>query len=142
MNTRNNTNKFHQKSVSNQKNQWDTNKIESNSTCVVYLSIKKNNVFVNVTDIKGQTIIKFSSGLIQKNKSKKQLPSIIKWIFEKLSYFVKNNFNHVKLIIKAPRTKSFFYLRELKRKRLPIIYFENRIPLAHNGCRSPKKRRI
>lgn len=58
--------------------------LNKNPICIIYLSVKKNNIFVNLTDTKGQTIIKFSTGLptIQKNssgtKSKKQLASIIK----------------------------------------------------------------
>lgn len=130
------------KKVSWQVNKNHVTKIGKSPMCIIFLSAKKNNVFINLTDLKGHTIIKFSSGIIQKNNSKKQLTWILKWIFEKLSYFVKNNFNFVKLIIKAPRTKSFFYLRELKRKRLPIISFQIRVPISHNGCRPPKKRRV
>lgn len=48
--------------------------------CILIFSVKKdgtnaNKIFVNVTNFKGQTIIKFSSGLIQKSGSKKQIKS-------------------------------------------------------------------
>jgi hypothetical protein len=36
--------------------------------CVIRMTLKKNNVFVNLTKTNGQTIIKFSAGLIQKKK--------------------------------------------------------------------------
>ncbi len=110
--------------------------------CIIRMTLKKNNVFVNLTNLKGQTIIKFTSGLIQKKKNKSKLRSIIKWIIEKLSFPVKNNFDCIKIIIKGHSVKSFSYLKELKRKKLKIIYFESRIPIIHNGCRPPKKRRI
>jgi len=48
--------------------------------CNLIFSVRRNgnacnNIFVNVTNLKGQTLIKFSSGLIQKRKSKKQIKS-------------------------------------------------------------------
>jgi ribosomal protein S11 len=108
-----------------------------------------NKIFVNVTNFKGQTIIKFSSGLIQKSGSKKQIKSnaVAKWIIEKLDFFLRNNFDCVKLIIKGHKS-IMAYLKEFKRKKLltkwatRIVDFQAIIPLVHNGCRPPKKRRI
>lgn len=110
--------------------------------CVIRMTLKKNNVSVNLTNLKGQTIIKFTSGLIQKKKSKSKLRSIIKWIIEKSSFSVKNNFDRAKVIIKGHSGKSSSYSKESKRKKLKIIYPESRIPVVHNGCRPPKKRRV
>jgi ribosomal protein S11 len=113
---------------------------------IVRITLKKNNVFMNVTDVKGHTIIKFSSGLVQKNakQNKKKLFSLVKFILNKISIFVKNNFDAIKIIIKGRGHKSFSFLKELKKKKLQskIIYFENKLPLVHNGCRPPKKRRL
>jgi len=36
--------------------------------CVIRMTLKDGNVFINVTNLKGQTIMKFSSGLIHKKK--------------------------------------------------------------------------
>ena len=60
------------------------------------------------------------------------------------NFFVKNNFDAIKIIIKGRGHKSFSFLKELKKKKLQskIIYFENKLPLVHNGCRPPKKRRL
>lgn len=46
--------------------------------CVIRMTLKKNNVSVNLTNLKGQTIIKYTSGLIQKKKNKSKLRSITK----------------------------------------------------------------
>lgn len=46
--------------------------------CVARMTLKKNNVFVNLTKTTGQTIIKFSAGLVQKKKNKKVLKPTIK----------------------------------------------------------------
>ncbi len=108
----------------------------------IRLTLKKNNMFANITNLKGQTIIKFSSGLIQKKKNKKQLRLAAKWIISKIGVFVKNNFFCVKVIVKGHGLRPFSYFKELKRKNLKIVSFKSRIPVVHNGCRPPKKRRI
>jgi ribosomal protein S11 len=116
--------------------------------CLVVMTLKKNNVFVNVTNLKGQvSVIKFSSGLIQKKKSKKTSQTAAKWMIEKVLLVVKNNlFDCVKMVIKGHTSKSVAYLRDFargaKRKKIKIISFQNFVPIAHNGCRPPKKRRI
>jgi hypothetical protein len=49
--------------------------------CVIRLALKKNNAFVNITNLNGQTLIKFSIGLIQKKNNttnKKQLRALVK----------------------------------------------------------------
>ncbi len=106
------------------------------------MTLKKNNVFVNLTKTTGETIIKFTAGLIQKKKNKKQIRSLIKWIFEKVAFFAKVNFNSVKIIIKGYSNTPFSYLKEIKRKKLKLVSYKHIIPILHNGCRPPKKRRI
>lgn len=107
------------------------------------MTLKKNNVFVNLTKTNGQTIIKFTAGLVQKKKNKKQLKTFITWIFEKISFFAKVNFDYVKIIIKGHTNKPFtLYLKEIKRKKFKLVSYQHIIPVIHNGCRPPKKRRL
>jgi ribosomal protein S11 len=130
---------------SKQKNLIKTNApLKHQYCCVVRFSMKKNNIFVNLTSLKGQTILKFSAGLIQKRKTKKELRSIVKFIIDKLSFFIKANFDCVKIIIKSDGSakKALSLFKYFKRKRLKIVYFKAHLPIVHNGCRAPKKRRI
>lgn len=116
--------------------------------CCVITTYKKNNVFVNVTNIKGdKSVIKFSSGLVQKKKSKKMLKSRAQWMIEKVMLVIKNNyFAAVKMVIKGKNAKGITYIREFarqaKRKKIKIISLENFVPISHNGCRLKKKRRV
>lgn len=112
--------------------------------CYIRMKLKENNVFVNVTNLKGQTIIKYSSGIISTkgNKNKKRSRAAIQWIIDKTSAFVKANFDCTKIIINAESVRSATYLKEYKRKKLDIVYFQSKIPTIHNGCRLPKKRKI
>ncbi len=119
-----------------------TSKSNDQYCCIIRMTLKKNNVFVNLTKTTGETIIKFTAGLIQKKKNKKQIRSLIKWIFEKVAFFAKVNFNSVKIIIKGYSNTPFSYLKEIKRKKLKLVSYKHIIPILHNGCRPPKKRRI
>lgn len=110
--------------------------------CYVIIKIKKNNVFINVTKLNGQTIVKYTTGLIQKRKNKKQIRSIVKWIIEKIAIFIKKNYNCIKIKIKGHTNKAISYLKEIKRKKIRIMTYENNTQIVHNGCRPPKKRRI
>jgi ribosomal protein S11 len=112
--------------------------------CVVRFSMKKNNIFVNLTNLKGQTILKFTAGLIQKRKTKKELRSIVKFIIDKISFFIKANFDCVKIFIKSDGSakKAMSLFKYFRRKKLKIVYFNAQLPIVHNGCRAPKKRRI
>ncbi len=127
--------KIHKNNITNLKD------IQSHA-CILKINLKKNNIFVNLTKTNGETIIKFTAGLIQKKKNKKQLRSLIKWIFEKITFFIQNNFNYVKIIIKGYNKTKPSYLKEIKRKKLKIISFQHIIPIIHNGRRLPKQRYI
>lgn len=131
-------------SFNKQETLTQTNSPSHHYCCVVRFSMKKNNVFVNLTSLKGRTILKFSAGLIQKRKTKKELRSIVKFIIDKISFFIKANFDCVKIYIKSDGSakKALSLFKYFKRKRLKIVYFKAQIPIAHNGCRAPKKRRI
>ena len=72
---------------------------------------------MNVHDIKGKTIIKFSSGLVQKNSNKKNLFSIAKFLLNKVRVFIKNNFYTVRIIIKGGGLKSLALIKQLQKQQ-------------------------
>lgn len=110
--------------------------------CCATIKIKKNNIFANITKLNGQTIIKYTTGLIQKKKNKKQQRTTAKWIIEKIGIFMKKNFSCAKIKIKGHTNKTISLLKEIKKKKIKILSYENNIKNVHNGCRPPKKRRI
>ena len=121
----------------------DSSFIPANTIATLRITIKKNNVFMNITpNATGNTLLKFSSGFVLKTKNKKKLNNVVKFLFSKVSVFVKNNFNYLRISIKGSGIKAFSYLKALKKKKLKILSYENYVPLVHNGCRPPKKRRL
>lgn len=109
---------------------------------IIKVKLTKNNVFINVTNIYGKTIIKLSAGNVQKKKNKKALFSITKILLSRTANFVRRNFHKVNLIVKGNPYKSLMFLKRINAKRIKIKTYENLIPLVHNGCRPPKKRRL
>ena len=74
-------------------------------------------------------------------------------MIEKIGTFIRNNFDCFKIIIKGHTSsrRSLSYLKELSKQRSfgsqnkktkGLISFKHYVPVVHNGCRPPKKRRI
>jgi hypothetical protein len=99
---------------------------------IIRITRKKNrrsnsnrNVFVNVTNLKGQTLIKTSTGLeglrrggARRLRSKR---AIMKDTLSSVSYFVKNNFDCSFITIKGHSPGSVPYLREFKRRKFGAV---------------------
>ena len=63
---------------------------------------------------------------------------------DKIAFFIKANFDCVKIYIKSDGSfkKALSLFKYFKRKNLTIVYFKTIVPIVHNGCRAPKRRRI
>lgn len=161
------TNKTYNKKKSftntnNFKSHQDFNKKESNSMrlkqsskeslqkvypkefcAVVRVIWKKNNVFINITNLRGKTIYKMSAGCIEKRKVKKELRKMLNFMLESVSVFVKANFDSVHILVKGKSLKSIFpVFNTLRYKETPITRLKVSSGVLHNGCRPPKKRRV
>jgi hypothetical protein len=109
----------------------------------------ERNVFVNVTNLKGQTVVKFTTALGRTAfATGRQQPkrSVIRWIIDRVGSAIGGHYDYTKVIVQARSSESLLYLKESLRKywhrRPKIIYYKGHIPIAHNGCRPPKKRRV
>lgn len=122
--------------------------------CIVRLAVvdSQRNVFVNVTNLKGQTIVKFtthmgSSSSWAPSKARPQPKrSVIRWIIDRVGSAIGGHYDYTKVIVQTRSSETLLYLKESLRKywhkRPKIIYYKGLIPIAHNGCRPPKKRRV
>lgn len=115
----------------------------SNLIGVVYVQTTFNNTLITVTDVKGKTILFGSSGFLGLKGARRSTPyagqSIANIIGTKLFnlgfrflYIQLKNFGSArKSVIKG------FILANLK-----VIIIKDSTPVAHNGCKAKKKRRI
>lgn len=113
-------------------------------TYIFNIRLSKTNTIITITDVKGNLILNYSSGLINlKGKQKKKQPlaltMLLKLILTKTT-LLKNrpiaiNFknvpcNHETLIINI--LKTHFFIKTIKSYNMQ----------PHNGCRPKKKKRI
>lgn len=126
-------------------------------SAILRLGSKKNNFFVNVTDLDGRTRIKYSTGLFEGKigkvkKTKKTINKFVQVILSWACLFIHKHFKRVRIFIKTDKTNASTYLRHLNRdlsflgllgsNDKKIVTLQVNIPTPHNGCRAPKKRRI
>ena len=115
---------------------------------ITRVTVEKNNVSVNLTNTKGQTTIKSPCGTarLRVTKKKKPLRSAAKRIAGKSIPLAKSNPYRAKLAMRGIPSGRKSLSKDLRvsasRTKLNVVSFQSRIPLIHNGCRPPKKRRI
>jgi len=84
-----------------------------------------------------------TTGSIQKRKTKRELRNMLHFMLENTSFFVKANFDSMRIVVKGSTLKrTLGIFKHLRSKSTPIMGFKVRVPVLHNGCRPPKKRRI
>ncbi len=115
-----------------------------------YIKIRPtiNNIFITLTDIKGNVLISKHAGMLEFKGSKKRTPYAAAQVLKKLikdiyfsNFQVKLYIVQVHGFIKNSVINSA--IRQLASFKLKnIMYLENYIKHTHNGLREKKKRRL
>lgn len=112
-----------------------------NGTATVNVSY--NNTLISIGDSNGQIIAWSSSGLLGFKGSKKSTPyaanMVAKDCFEKSK---KYNLTNIKIVIKGIGPGRESAIRGLASTGLNILSIMDKTPIAHNGVRRPKPRRV
>jgi hypothetical protein len=107
----------------------------------IFVTFKKNNIFVNVSSLAGKSLFKFSIGFFSKQYSKKKR---IQKIIELLVFTVKaKGFTDFIFICYGFNSMRFFFIKEFFQGNflpIPILFFISK--KLFNGCRLKKNRRI
>ncbi len=102
-----------------------------------------NNTLVTITDQQGNAISWSSTGQNGFKGSKKSTPYAAQLAAEVAA---KNAMVHglkkVDVLVKGPGTGREAAIRALQAVGLEIVSIKDVTPMAHNGCRPPKRRRI
>jgi small subunit ribosomal protein S11 len=102
-----------------------------------------NNTIVTITDILGNTLCWASAGTSGFKGARKNTPfaaqSAAKNVATKA---IELGMEKIEVIIKGRGNGRETSIRALKAAGLNILSIEDRTPIAHNGCRPPKKRRL
>lgn len=110
---------------------------------VANISVSYNNTLIYIADPKGETIAWSSSGLLGFKGTKKSTPYaaslVAKDVFEKAK---KYNLTNIKIVVRGIGPGRDSAMRGLAATGLNITGITDATPIAHNGVKAPKPRRI
>jgi small subunit ribosomal protein S11 len=110
----------------------------------VHIHASFNNTIVTITDLTGNTLCWASSGSSGFKGSRKSTPFAAQLAAQNAARVARDDFNmrEVEVFVKGPGPGRESSIRSLQGERLIVRSITDITPLPHNGCRSPKKRRV
>lgn len=109
----------------------------------VHIQSSFNNTIVTVTDMQGNTISWCSSGALGFKGSRKSTPFAAQMAAETACKAAKEHgLRSVEVFVKGPGAGRESAIRAIANCEMEVTLIEDVSPIAHNGCRPPKKRRV
>ena len=116
---------------------------KSNEKGLIHIQSTRNNTIITLTDLQGNTKFWSSAGNIGFKNSRKSTNYAAQAIAELVATKALNlGFDSVILKIKGLGFGKLTAIRALHKSKLHVTRIIERTPVAHNGCRPPKKRRV
>ena len=111
---------------------------------IVYVSATFNNTMVTVTDEMGNAIAWSSAGGLGFKGSKKSTPYAAQQAVEDaLNKAKEHGIKEVGIKVQGPGSGRETAVKSIGAvERIKVLYLKDITPLAHNGCRPPKRRRV
>jgi len=110
---------------------------------VAHINISYNNTIIDISDLKGDILAWSSSGLLGFKGARKSTPyaanMVAKDVFEKAK---KYNLMNIKVIVKGVGPGRESAIRGLAGTGLNLTAIQDKTPIAHNGVRRSKPRRV
>ncbi len=110
----------------------------------VHIRSSFNNTMVTVTDLNGNALSWASSGGLGFRGSKKSTPFAAQMASETAAKAAIENYGlkTVEVYVKGPGQGREAAIRALQSAGLDVTMIKDVTPIAHNGCRPPKRRRV
>ncbi len=113
------------------------------SSAHVHIYVTFNNTIVTVTDPQGNTVCWASSGSAGFKGSRKSTPFAARLAAEQaLKTAQTMGIQEVDVIVKGPGPGRESAIRAIQGMGIKVRSISDVTPVAHNGCRPPKKRRV
>ena len=110
---------------------------------VVHIQSTFNNTIVTVTDLAGNTITWSSAGVKGFKGSRKSTPFAAQLVAEDAARkAVEHGMKSAGVVITGPGAGRESALRAIQAGGLKVTMITDVTPIAHNGCRPPKRRRV
>lgn len=109
-----------------------------------HINQKRRNLFFTVTDLTGSVIAAISAKPFAANRKKRTAPHIIELLVRRLTAVLKAyRVTSIRLFLKASHKRILKPVQyALRGSGLAIPFMMDLIPIAHNGCRAKKVRRL
>ena len=102
-----------------------------------------NNTIVTMTDMQGNALSQSSSGALKFRGSKKSTPFAAQMAAETAAKAaMEHGLKTVEVYVKGPGSGREAAIRALQTAGLDVTMIKDVTPIAHNGCRPPKRRRV
>jgi small subunit ribosomal protein S11 len=113
------------------------------SSGVVHVNSSFNNTMITITDVQGNTIAWASSGKLGFKGSRKSTPYAAQVASEQVAKAaMEHGMRTVEVEVCGPGSGRESALRALQAAGLQVTSIRDVTPIAHNGCRPPKRRRV
>jgi small subunit ribosomal protein S11 len=110
---------------------------------VAHIQATFNNTIVTITDLAGNTVAWSSAGCLRFKGSRKSTPFAAQLVAEDAAKkAMEHGMKQVGVFVKGPGTGRESALRAIANTGLRITLIKDVTPIAHNGCRPPKRRRV
>ncbi|MBU0600482.1 30S ribosomal protein S11 [bacterium] len=110
---------------------------------VAHIQSTFNNTIVTITDIDGNVLAWSSAGCAKFKGSRKSTPFAAQIVAENAAKKVMEyGMQKVSVLVTGPGAGREPAIRSLQAAGLEIKSIKDVTPIPHNGCRSPKKRRV
>ena len=109
----------------------------------VHIQASSNNTLITFTDTAGNAICACSAGALGFRGSRKSTPFAAQQACEKAALVAKDQgLRSVDVFVKGPGAGRESAIRALEVVGLAVTSITDVSPIAHNGCRPPKRRRV
>ena len=110
---------------------------------IVHIQSTFNNTIVTIADVQGNTISWASAGGLGFRGSRKSTPFAAQSAAETAANAAKEHgLKTVEVFVKGPGSGREAAIRALQSAGLDVTMIRDVTPIAHNGCRPPKRRRV
>lgn len=109
----------------------------------VHIQSSFNNTIVTITDTQGNALSWASAGGLGFRGSKKSTPFAASEAAETAARAaMEHGLKTVEVFVKGPGSGREAAIRALQTAGLEVTMIKDCTPIAHNGCRPPKRRRV
>lgn len=117
--------------------------VRSSDKGQVHIQSSFNNTIVSFTDAEGNVISWSSSGVHKFRGSKKSTPYAAQQCVQAAGKVAREQgIKNVEVFVKGPGNGREAAIRELAALEFNVTLIQDVSPVAHNGCRPPKARRL